>query len=433
MLGLIDKTIEKALQAKEGESIIIRGWVYRKRELNKKIFIVLRDETNIIQCVVDQEVVDKDTWNNANELFIESSCIIKGEIKIDKRAPNGKEVRVKEIKIISLGEPFPITKDLGEEFLLDNRHLWLRSRKMQAVMKIRSTILKASKEFFYKKGFYEVSPPIFTPAACEGGSTLFEVKYFNDKAYLSQSAQLYLETMIYSLGKVFSLTPSFRAEKSKTSRHLSEFWHLEPEIAWIDFDELLDLIEESIEYIIQRVLEENEKELKILGRDIEKLRKIKRPFPRITYDEAIKILKEKGVEIEWGKDLRTIEEEVLTKMYDKPLIVTKYPKKVKAFYMKEDPNNREVVLCVDVLAPEGNGEIVGGSIREEDIKEIEKRLIEEGEDIENYKWYLDLRRYGSIPHGGWGMGIDRVVKWICGLKSIKEAIPYPRTINRKYP
>ncbi len=425
-------SIQEAMDAGKGK-FNIRGWVYRERKGKNNIFIILRDSTNIIQCVVKKEKVNKDVWEKAEKVTIESSLEISGNIKKDKRATGGYEIEVEELNIVNLAQPFPITKDYSPEFLLEKRHLWLRSRKLTAVMKVKETILDASREFFKMNGWHEVTPPIITSTACEGGSTLFQLKYFNDIAYLSQSAQLYLEALIFSLEKVWSLTPSFRAEKSKTSRHLAEYWHLEGEAAWLDFEGLLKFMEGLISHICQRVAEKNEKELKFLGRDIETLKKIKPPFPRITYDEALKILEKDGIKIKWGKDLRTIEEDTLMKHYEKPLIVTKYPKEVKAFYMKEDPNNPKVVLCCDIIAPEGYGEIIGSSERETDINKLIKRLKESGEDIKNYEWYLDLRRYGSVPHSGFGMGVERVVSWICKLDNIKDAIPFPRTMLRKYP
>lgn len=418
----------------KGSGIVaLRGWCYRERKSNKLAFIVLRDHSNIIQCVIDKETVAPKIWDDANSVCIETSLCIEGEIFADKRAPTGFEVRVKNLEVIHLAERYPITKDQSTEFLLDQRHLWIRSRELTNVWKVKAAILAACREFFAKNKYYETTPPIITGSSCEGGSTLFELKYFDEKAYLSQSAQLYLEALIFSLEKVWALTPSFRAEPSKTSRHLTEYWHLEAEAAWLDFESLLKLEEELISHICQTVAQRCQNELKILGRNPDDLLKIKPPFPSITYDVALKILEKDGMKIPWGKDLRTEEEEQLMRHYDMPLLVTRYPKKIKAFYMKDDPVNEKVVLCCDVLAPEGYGEIIGSSERETDLEIIKKKLIAQGEAPEHYAWYLDLRRFGSVPHAGFGLGVERIVRWLCKLETIRDAIPFPRTIKRKYP
>lgn len=425
-------SIQEAINQGKGTASI-RGWCYRERKSNKLGFIVLRDHSNIIQCVIDKETVPEQVWNDANKILIESALELSGEIAEDKRAPTGYEIRVKDLKIIHVAERYPITKDQSTEFLLDQRHLWIRSRELTNVWKIKAQILKACRNFFEQKKYYETTPPIITGSSCEGGSTLFELKYFDEKAYLSQSAQLYLEAMIFSLEKVWALTPSFRAEPSKTNRHLTEYWHLEAETAFMDFEALLKFEEELISHICQHTAKNCANELKILGRNPEDLQKITPPFPRITYDEALQILEKDGMKIPWGKDLRTEEEEQLMKHYDKPLIITKYPSKIKAFYMKQDPQNPEVVLCCDVIAPEGYGEIIGSSERETDLETIKKKLVAQGENPEHYAWYLDLRRYGSVPHSGFGMGVERIVRWFCKLETIRDAIPFPRTIKRKYP
>lgn len=418
----------------KGSGVVqLRGWCYRERKSNKLAFIVLRDHSNIIQCVVDKEIVAQKVWDDANKVCIETALSVDGEIIADERAPTGFELRVKNLNVIHLAERYPITKDQSTEFLLDQRHLWIRSRELTNVWKIKAVILSACREFFEKNGYYETTPPIITGSSCEGGSTLFELKYFDEKAFLSQSAQLYLEALIFSLEKVWALTPSFRAEPSKTARHLTEYWHLEAEAAWLDFEGLLKLEEELISHICQTVAECCKNELKILGRNPNDLLKIKPPFPRITYDDALKILEKDGVKIPWGKDLRTEEEEQLMKHYDKPLLVTRYPKKIKAFYMKDDPVNDKVVLCCDVLAPEGYGEIIGSSERETDLETIKSKLIAQGENPEHYAWYLDLRRFGSVPHAGFGLGVERIVRWFCKLETIRDAVPFPRTIKRKYP
>jgi len=416
-------------------SVNIRGWVHRERGSNKLKFIVLRDSSNIIQCVFKRDLFEKD-WDEIDHLQVETSLELNGEIKEDKRAPSGYEVQVKSYKVIGTSENYPITKDQSTEFLADNRHLWLRSQKMISILKIRSTVFGAIDEFFKKEGFYEYHSPIFQAVQCEGGSELFTVDYFGKKdVFLGQTWQLYAEPAIFALEKIYTVSPSFRAEKSKTSRHLTEYWHAEMEVAWADFNEIIDYGEKLLKHLVKTVLEKNKKELESLERDLKKLEPtIKKQFVRMTYDEALKILKDKcGMKVPWGKDLRTVEEEKLTQLYDVPVIVTHYPKKVKAFYMTEDPKNLDVVLGCDFLAPEGHGEIIGGSHREHDIEKVKKRLEEDGEEPCEYEFYLDTRRYGSVPHGGFGLGVERVIKWICGLDNIKDCIPFPRTMERYKP
>lgn len=418
----------------EGKEVTIRGWVYRHRASSKMVFITLRDSTEIIQCVIKND--NENNFEKATDLYIESSLILKGILKKDERAPTGYELQVNEIEVVHKGEPYPITKDQSIEFLADNRHLWLRGRKMTSILKIRSTVFEALDEYFKMKGFYEYHSPIFQAVQCEGGSELFTVDYFDKKdVFLAQTWQLYAEPAIFALEKIYTISPSFRAEKSKTSRHLTEFWHAEMEVAWAEFDDIINYGEEMLKHVVNKVLEKNMRELNLLERDVEKLiPTVEKPFIRMTYDEALVILKEKfDMEVEWGKDLRTIEEEKITSLYDRPVICTHYPKKVKAFYMMEDSENPEVVLGCDFLAPEGCGEIIGGSQREHNIEEIKKRLIEDGEKPEEYEFYLDTRRYGSVPHGGFGLGVDRLVRWICGLETIKDAIPFPRTMERYKP
>lgn len=425
-------SIKEAMLKGEGK-VAIRGWVYRERKSNAFAFLVIRDSSDIIQCVLKKEKFEEQ-WNDIDKLLIESSVEILGEIKKDERAPTGYEIVVDRITIIGYADVFPIKKDQSAELLLDERHLWLRSRKMTAIMKVRSTVFGAIDDFFRERNFYEVAPPIFTPNACEGGSTLFEVKFFDDKVYLTQSWQLYAEALIFSLEKIYCNSPCFRAEKSKTSRHLAEFYMAEMEMAWADLDKVTKYAEELVEFIVKRVLEKNLEELNILEKDISKLNGIKTPFPRITYTEALKILKEKeNLDIEWGKDLRTVEEELLVKYFSSPVIVTNYPKEIMAFYKPSDPKDPKTALCFDMLAPEGFGEIIGGSQRETNIEELIKGLEKEGENTYNYQWYLDTRRFGSVPHAGFGIGVERVVRWICGLENIKDAIPFPRTMLRKSP
>lgn len=425
-------SIKDAMKQGSG-SVAVRGWVYRVRGSNKMIFIVLRDSSDIVQCVVSRDNVSEKIWADAEKLLIESSVEIEGAIHEDKRAPTGYEIKVDGLHVVHLAEVFPITKDQSTEFLLDVRHLWLRSRKMTSIMKIRSTVFAAIDEFFRSRNFYEVTPPILTPNACEGGSTLFEVKYFDDIAYLTQSWQLYAESLIFSLEKVYCNSPCFRAEKSKTSRHLAEFYMAEMEVAWAHLEDVIKYAEDLIVFIFEKVLEKNQEELKILGRDTEKLKKIRAPFIRMTYSDALVELKKMGIEVEWGKDLRTVEEDKLTENSDKPIIVTHYPKEIMAFYKPRDPKNPKVVLNFDMLAPDGYGEIIGGSERDPDLDEIKKALEKEGENIEKYEWYLDARRYGSVPHAGFGMGVERIISWICGLDNIKDAIPFPRTMLRNKP
>jgi asparaginyl-tRNA synthetase len=427
-------SIKEAMKKGSG-NVAIRGWCHRERGSKKLKFIVLRDSTDIIQCVIEKGAVPEQTWIDANSIHTETSLKIGGEIKIDERAPSGYEIAVKQLKIVGKCDAFPITKDQSVEFLADNRHLWLRSRKMTAILKIRSTIFGAIHNYFRNEGFFEYQSPIFQPTQAEGGSDVFKVPYFGDTMFLAQTWQLQAEPAIFSLEKIYTIAPSFRAEKSKTSRHLTEYWHAEMELAWCEFEDLQNHAEALIKYIVNDVLEKNENELKILERDVEKLKPtLKKKFPRMTYDEALDLLAKKAnMKIEWGKDLRTIEEDKLSDLYNSPIIINRYPKEVKAFYMKEDPKNEKVVLGFDMIAPEHYGEIIGASQREESIEKIEENLRKDGEDPKEYTFYLDTRRYGSVPHGGFGMGVERVISWICGLDNIKDAIAFPRTMLRYRP
>ncbi|MBN2881051.1 asparagine--tRNA ligase [Candidatus Woesearchaeota archaeon] len=428
-------TIKDAMTQSSGE-VKLHGWVYRSRGSSKFRFVVLRDSTNIIQCVIDKSVVGDDKFSIADKLQLESSIEIYGQINKEERAPSGYEIQVSDFNVVNLCKDFPINKgDETTEFLADNRHLALRSRKNVAIMKIRSTVFGAIHGFFRSEGFFEHQSPIFQSSQAEGGSTLFEVNYFGKPLYLAQTWQLHAEAMIFALEKIYCIAPSFRAERSKTSRHLTEYWHAEMEVAWSKFEDIQDYGERLIKYVFSKVLETNLEELKIIERDVSKLLPIvEKPFLKMTYDEALKILKEKcNIDVEWGKDLRTIEEEALTKLYDVPIICSNYPKIVKAFYMKEVPGNSDVVQGCDFLAPEGYGEVIGGSQREEDIEKIEKRLLEQGETLDAYKFYLDTRRYGSVPHGGFGLGVERIITWICGLDNIKDSIAFPRTMLRYTP
>ncbi|MEK6961021.1 MAG: asparagine--tRNA ligase [Nanoarchaeota archaeon] len=425
-------SIQRAMDIGSGD-VEIRGWVFRERGSQAMRFIVLRDSSNTIQCVVKKDAVPEAVWNTAQDARIEASIEVHGEIKPDTRAPTGFEVTVKDLKVVGPSHEFPITKDQSPEFLLDQRHLWLRSQKLTAVMKIRSTVFGAIDEYFRMNGYFEIQSPVFTPNACEGGATLFEVKYFDDKVYLTQSWQLYAEAMISALERIYCIGPCFRSERSKTSRHLAEFWMTEMEAAWADLREVSNHAEGLVCHVFKRVLECNRKDLAILQRDIKKLEAIKPPFKRMTYTEAIDQLKKQGHEVEWGKDLRTTEEDDLVKGCNTPIIVTNYPKEIMAFYKPADPADPKTALCFDMIAPDGYGEIVGGSQRETDIDALIKGLKDQGEKVDNYQWYLDTRRYGNVPHAGFGMGVERVVAWICGLDNIKDAIPFPRTMLRKTP
>ncbi len=427
-------SIEEAMKKGKGP-VSLHGWVYRERGSKKLKFIVLRDSTNTIQCVIEKEKVGEEKFALADKVQIEASMHIHGTIKKDDRAPTGYEISVDDFDVIGDSDTFPISKDQSIEFLADNRHLWIRSQKMTAILKIRSTVFGAIHEYFRKHKFHEHHSPIFLANQCEGGSTLFEVNYFGKPIFLSQTWQLHAEAMIFALENIYTVAPTFRAEKSKTSRHLTEFWMAEMEMAWCNFDDILKHTEGCIKHIVKSVLDNNQAELKILERDTSKLLPvIDKPFVKMTYTDALKVLKDKcKMDVEWGKDLRTIEEENITKLYDVPLLVTHYPKKVKAFYMVEDEKNPDVVLGVDCLAPEGYGEIVGGSQRIHDPDELNKRLKAQGEKPEDYGWYIDLRKYGSVPHGGFGLGVERVIAWICGLDNIKDAIAFPRTMFRYHP
>ncbi|MBW2968666.1 asparagine--tRNA ligase [Candidatus Woesearchaeota archaeon] len=427
-------TIKEAMKKGKGK-IALRGWVYRERKSNAFAFIIIRDNTDILQCVIEKKNVSSSIWKDTKKLSIESSVELEGTIKEDKRAPTGYELHVSKLNVVQFAERFPIVKDQSPEFLLDNRHLWIRSRKMIAVMKIRSTVLNAIHEFFRKKEYVEFTPPIFQPTQSEGGSTVFEVDYFGEKTYLSQTWQFYAEAAVFALGKVYDVSPTFRAEKSKTSRHLTEFLMAEMESAWMDLKELTETAKQEIKFIISEVLKNNKKELLFLKRDVKLLEKyVKKKYPTITYDEALKILKkEYKINIKWGKDLRTIEEEKITNHFGLPVVVTHYPTEAMAFYKPPEPKNPKTARCFDMLAPEGYVEIIGGSERSLDVDYMKKRLKSMKENPKNYEWYFDLRKYGSVPHSGYGVGVERVVAWICGLENIKDAIPFPRTMLRKSP
>ena len=419
-----------------GEEVQLHGWVYNKRSSGKVKFLLLRDGTGIVQAVIVKGQVSDEVINVFESLTQESSLSIRGKVRKEDRAPGGYELDLTDIpKVYQIAHEYPITpKEHGIEFLADRRHLWLRSARQHAIMRVRHRIIKSIRDFFDGRGFTLVDSPILTPAACEGTSTLFDTDYFDlGKAYLTQSGQLYAEASAMAMGKVYCFGPTFRAEKSKTRRHLTEFWMVEPEVAFNDLNDNMDLAEDFLEYIVQSVLKDCLPELKVLERDITKLQNVKKPLPRITYDEAVKILIGKGLPFEWGNDLGGTDETVVSEQFDRPVMVHRYPSEVKAFYMKRDPENPKVALAVDVLAPEGYGEIIGGSQREDDLDVLLARIKEHKLPQEAFEWYIDLRRFGSVPHSGFGLGVERTVGWICGLEHVRETIPFPRMIYRNTP
>ena len=418
-----------------GQTVTIRGWLYSKRSSGKIRFLLVRDGTGTIQTVVSKKDVTAEAFEDTDRLTQESSMVVTGTVRADARAPGGYELLATDLKMVQVAAEYPITpKEHGPAFLLDHRHLWLRSSRQHAVLRIRSHVIQTAHEYLREQGFTLFDAPIFTGAACEGTSTLFSTDYFYDqKAYLSQSGQLYAEAGAMAFGKVYTLGPTFRAEKSKTRRHLTEFWMLEPEVAYADLGDLLSLAEQLISHLVQSVLTHRRRELEILERDLSRLEPILPPFPRITYDEAIDLLRSRGVTIAWGDDLGGDEETIVSNHFDRPVMVTHYPLKIKAFYMKAASDRPDLALCVDVLAPEGYGEIIGGSQREDDYEQLVARLVEHNLPREHFEWYLDLRRYGSVPHAGFGLGIERTVAWICGIAHLREAIPFPRMLQRLYP
>ena len=427
----------------DGQTVTIRGWLYNLRESGKLLFPQFRDGSGVIQGVVPKNAVTPEVFDAIKGLTQESSVIVEGKVRADKRAPGGYELDVSGVQVlqrVSENDPYPISpKEHGVEFLMEHRHLWVRSQRQASILRVRAEIIKAARDFFDERGFILTDPPILTPAACEGTSTLFPVDYFDEQAFLTQSGQLYIEATAMALGKVYSFGPTFRAEKSKTRRHLTEFWMVEPEVAYAELADLMDLAEGLISFLVKRCLERRRGDLQIIGRDLTKLEKIEAPFPRITYDEAAKMLEEahaKGAlenKFEWGGDLGSPDETYISSQFDKPVMVHRYPAKVKAFYMEPDPQRPDLALCVDVLAPEGYGEIIGGSQRMASYDLLVQRIREHGLPEESFKWYLDLRKFGSVPHGGFGMGIERAVAWICGLEHVRETIPFPRMLNRLYP
>ncbi|MGD0159255.1 MAG: asparagine--tRNA ligase [Candidatus Bathyarchaeia archaeon] len=413
----------------EDQKVSIRGWIYRKREGKQNIFLLIRDSTGIVQCPVKKE---SPAWADAEKITIESSLTLDGTVRKDTRAPGGYEIVTEKMSIIGLADLFPITKDKSEEFLRDVRHLWLRSRKMNLVMKVRSRVQRFTREFFESQNFTEVSPPMFITSACEGGSTLFSLKYFDQNMYMTQSAQLYLEILIYSLEKVYCIAPSFRAEKSRTIRHLTEYWHIEAEQAFADMNDLTRLEEELVAHICQRAVETCKPEFQELGADLSKLASVKTPFPKITYTEAIDRLNTKNFATKWGDDLGYEEEKALADDFGKPFFIYDYPKQIKAFYCKIHRDKPDLAMSTDMLVPR-IGEISTGGAREDDKERLVARLNELGLKEEDYDWYIDLRRYGTVPHVGFGMGLERLLTWMLDLDNIIDAIPFPRTTRRFYP
>lgn len=416
------------------QQVQIRGWLYNKRHKGKLWFLLIRDGTGIIQAVVFKGDVSEEVFRKCEQVTQESSVIVTGKISEDQRSPGGYELQVKDFKIFQLAGDYPITpKEHGSTFLMDHRHLWLRSSKQNAILRIRHEVIRACRDFFDGRGFVLIDAPIFTPNACEGTTTLFETEYFGSKAYLTQSGQLYMEAGAMAFGKVYCFGPTFRAEKSKTRRHLTEFWMIEPEVAYLDLEGDMDLAEDFIAYIVQRVLENRQNELNVLERNTAPLEKVTKPFPRISYDEAVEILKKNDIDFEYGNDFGAPDETVISEAFDKPLLVHRYPAQVKAFYMKNDPEQPDKALCVDMLAPEGYGEIIGGGQREDDLTVLEEKIKDHELPKEAFDWYLDLRRYGTVPHSGFGLGIERTVAWICGINHLREAIPFPRLMHRLSP
>ncbi|MCH6558003.1 MAG: asparagine--tRNA ligase [Nitrospirae bacterium] len=417
-----------------GQDVTIRGWLRNRRASGKVQFLIVRDGTGDLQAVISKGVLGEEQFAQLAKLTQESSLILAGRVRSDARAHGGFELEVSRIELVQIAEPFPVqAKEHGVGFLMEHRHLWLRSSRQHAVLRIRHEIIRACRNFFDERGFILLDTPIFTPNACEGTTTLFQTDYFGERAYLTQSGQLYSEATAAAFGKVYCFGPTFRAEKSKTRRHLTEFWMVEPEVAFAELPEMMELAEAFLSYVVGRVLEARRTELATLERDVSKLERVKPPFPRITYEEAIALLQKKGNPIQPGDDFGGDEETMLSNEFDRPAIVHRYPSSIKAFYMQNDPERPELALCMDVLAPEGYGEIIGGGQRIHEIEKLTARIQEHKLPEEEFRWYLDLRRYGSVPHSGFGMGIERVVAWICGLDHVRETIPFPRTLYRLYP
>ncbi len=417
-----------------GQSVMIRGWVRHRRSSGKIQFLVVRDGTGDLQAVVSKSTVGEEAFAQAAQLTQESSLALTGRVRHEPRAPGGYELEVAAIRIVQIAEPFPIQpKEHGVGFLMEHRHLWLRSSRQHAILRIRHEVIRACRTFFDERGFVLVDAPIFTPNACEGTTTLFQTQYFDETAYLTQSGQLYSEATAAAFGKVYCFGPTFRAEKSKTRRHLMEFWMVEPEVAFAELPDMMELAEAFLSFVVARVLEKRRAELAVLGRDVSKLERVVPPFPRITYEEAVRLLQSKGNPMQLGDDFGGDEETLLSSQFDRPVIVHRYPAAIKAFYMQSDPERPDLALCMDVLAPEGYGEIIGGGQRIHEHDKLLARIREHKLPEEAFRWYLDLRRYGTVPHAGFGMGIERAVAWICGLEHVRETIPFPRMLYKLYP
>jgi len=430
------QTVAEIFDGKHDDShVVLKGWLHHIRSSGGIIFLQLRDGSGVIQCTLKKDRLDAQSFEKLTVTPIESTIEVAGEVKKDPRAPRGYEIQGEKVTVLfPAQEGYPIAKKYhGPDFLLDHRHLWIRNEKMQTIMRLRSRLIDEARHWLTDHGYLEVQVPILVTAAVEGGSTLFPVKYFDQKAYLSQSWQLYAEAMISSVGKIFTLSPSFRAEKSRTRRHLTEYWHLEVEAPWLELDGLMQLEEELVTYMCTQTMQKMPQELKLLGRDLDKLSKVKPPFPRITYDEAVELIRKAMPSFKWGRDLGYEEEKVLTEHFQIPFFVSRFPKAVKAFYHMPDPQNPKVTLSVDLLAPEGYGEITGGGQRIHELDQLLARIKDEDLKAEDYKWYTELRRYGTVPHSGFGMGVERTVAWLCGLEHIRDAIAFPRLINRIYP
>ncbi len=416
------------------KEVEIRGWVFNKRSSGKIRFLLIRDGTGIIQGTIFSSKKDDPLFKKFDTLTQESSLIVRGRVREDKRAPGGFELTIKDVEILQAADEYPITpKAHSTPFLMEHRHLWLRSQKQHAVLQIRTELIKAIRDFFDGRGFRLLDTPILTPSACEGTTTLFETDYFDQKAFLSQSGQLYNEATAMAFGKVYCFGPTFRAEKSKTRKHLIEFWMVEPEVAFATLEDVIELGEDFVVYLIERILKKNKKELEVLERDTKPLEQVKKPFPRLTYDEAQKMLKKKGSKMEWGDDFGAPEETLLSEIFELPVSITHFPAKIKAFYMQPDEKRPELVLGVDMMASEGYGEIIGGGQRIHDLDLLEKKIKEFKLPRKDYEWYLDLRKYGSVPHSGFGLGIERMLAWVCKIKHIRETIPFPRLLYKIYP
>lgn len=418
----------------EGRVVELKGWLAGKRSSGKIHFLQVRDGTGTIQCVMEKSDVPEDQFQAADHCPQESTVRVRGHVRKDARSPIGYELGVEEFEVLAEARDYPITpKSHGVGFLMEHRHLWLRSRRQHAIIRVRGALVRAIRDYLDSHGFLLVDTPILTPAACEGTTTLFKVDYFGEEAYLSQSGQLYNEAAAAAFGRVYCFGPTFRAEKSKTRRHLTEFWMVEPEMAFCDMDEAIEIAEDFLVNVVQQTLEQRGRELRSLGRDLGPLKEVQKPFPRISYTEAVELLRKKGSDIEWGQDFGNDDETLLTLQFKRPLVVHRFPTQTKAFYMKKDPHNPQVCLGFDILAPEGYGEIVGAGQREDDIQELERSIEVHGLPKEAFQWYLDVRRYGTFPHSGFGLGVERTVAWICGIHHVRETIPFPRMLEKVWP